>query len=90
MTNKLKKEIEKALKKLDINSDWFYKQKSYLAGFTQVLLKKAIKQAKLSQKQEDVKRFEEFIEGLKEEIVYPCTKDEIYDIIDKLAGADLI
>jgi len=27
---------------------------------------------------------------LKEEIVYPCTKDEIYDIIDKLAGADLI
>ena len=60
MTNKLKKEIEGFVGEmcedgdLKVNSDDFYK-----------FIKNIKKQAKLSQKQEDDERFEEFIKRLK-------------------------
>ena len=90
MTNKLKKEIDEFVGEmcedgnLKVNPDDFYK-----------FIKNIEKQAKLSQKQEDDERFEEFIKKLKKEVLENKDKETnisaigtygfFLDRIDKLA-----
>ena len=64
--------IEEVLKELDINPDWFYKQKSYLAGFTQALLKEALQ----SQKQKIIEEIENLPNPYPEDIFLPVSKEE--------------
>jgi len=93
MTNKLKKEIEELLRDLD---SYGYSREETLKDLEQEdsdtiweVKKKYIElQAKLSQKQEDDERFEEFIKRLKEGLIN--TSDEVAqsnnEFIDEIIG----
>ena len=88
MTNKLKKEIERN----DFGMRYKCKSCKYWKNNCTTLcldcFNKLIKQAKLSQKQEDDERFEEFIKLLKDclrEGNNPISSDYLREKIDKLA-----
>ena len=98
MTNKLKKEIEE-LKK---NNHTKYYDDSYgydieVNNDKEIELKETILQAKLSQKQEDDERFEEFIRLLKEYLITSAGQSKllkqdrslIFNFLDKFVGPKL-
>ena len=106
MTNKLKKEIEVCEENINILKKKINENaKGHYDAYTHSELISAIEknkqhieviQAKLSQKQEDDERFEEFIKRLKEDYLKLGTRVlnnksdiDVLDLIDKLAGDEL-